>query len=218
MTTIEKLASAPSLFSSPRTVYQPSYPLGIDLTNAMDSDFTLPQDVALFYAVVVSDPTTINHVVCYTRNIPSWSVQPQTDTTVFNGFCIYRKVSNDSLEFMGHTTNSDSFLCNNVEKEIWKHTVDLQASVELLPGIYYVSISTKIGSDVHLSHLDDVAYSVSVREGLLDQNETFGSPLIYRYKKPLFLVPPSAITVSEDLDVVETNDEGHACLLYIQLE
>ena len=218
MSTIQQLSNLNTLSTVPKTVFQPTYPQGIDLSDSLTIDYTLPQDVGLFYAVLVTATTTISHVVCYTRNVPYWSVTPETDTSALNGFCLYRKVSEGSLEFVAQTDNSSTFLCNNQEGIVWKHTFDLQETTELIPGTYYVSISTKLASHPNLSHLDDVAYNVSTRDSILTHNEIHGITLIYKYTKPLFLTPPSTIDITEDLEIVQDNQDGHACLLFIDLQ
>lgn len=216
-----------------RDVYQPPYASLSFPIPSENLDFTFCRDVVLLNAIRVDATTVTNRVECYTKNYTKWSVDPSTDTQYFNGCCLYRQ-DGSTLVLVAQTQNSDSFLCTNALADFTESDAESNASlsgdpstnmtlqtfpfmseITLVPGLYYLAVSSKQSSHLNFSMLDMVAYDVNVRENLVALNDTYQTVLVYRYTNGIFAsIPPSTISMDTDLEVVVDNGDGYACLLY----
>ena len=217
-----------------RRVYQPPYAnVGFPIPSE-NLDFTFCRDVVLFYGIRVDETTTVRQVTCNTKNYVKWSVEPTTDTQFFNGFCLYRQ-DGSSLTLVAQTQNSDSFLCTNISvndtdavlrndnndpsTDMRIQTFSFVNEVTLEPGTYYLAVSSKQNSDESLSYLDMVAYDTSIRDNIVQYQESYGMVLVYKYIDGVFpSAPPLQVAVDTDMEIVLNNDNGYACLLYLAIE
>lgn len=194
----------------PTTITQPQYPTDAvffqqQLANSFPPNYThdSPLGVGSFtlYNLNCTDTIVVNAIQYYTLESEGYTYGI-ADSTVYNGFALYRK-TNGLLELVCHSETSDRFLISGEPESptspgLTKRFVSIPET-ELSAGQYYLGVSFKLGSHPNFTTPDSLALGQNITTYQVPNNEFYNTIMAYYYLPgtPVGTVPPSSIDIAE---------------------